>query len=342
MIKGPAALFLPLAAAAAAAWVWAPARPGLRPSRLLVWTALCLLLAAPWYLLIMTHSTAAASADVTREMDALLRQSGHPGPFYFYLYTLPAMLLPWGLLIPFALIVSWKTARRRAGVRLLLAWFFSSLLLMSLVRSKQSHYATLLLPPAALLIGVFLDAALRSARRYQAFKTGLTIAAVTLLVASAAAAARFIPTPWSYAAALAALAAIPVVLRLKAERRPAADIAAIAAGTAIVSWAYATGLGEWFEPARATKDAAAAVISLRGPQTRVYLAGRKLNTMQYYTDGPIQRVGTLREGLDKAAEGDIILLAQDRANPVALSPDTNRPPLRVYRARNVAIELYVK
>jgi 4-amino-4-deoxy-L-arabinose transferase-like glycosyltransferase len=79
----------------------------------------------------------------------------HPEPLWYYLTNWPGMMAPWGLLAPFALWALWKRRRHR-GVAFLFAWFVAGLVLLSLITTKQRHYALILLPPTALAVGWWL------------------------------------------------------------------------------------------------------------------------------------------------------------------------------------------
>lgn len=156
MTKGPAALVLPLLAAilysattpqARTAWrSWAPC------GALLFFLALTL----PWYLLILGEST--GTNQVRDELQRAATLSEHPGPWYYYLYTLFHAQAPWSLALPAALAGAWRW-RQRPLLRFALAWLASSFLVLSLMDSKQIHYALLLIPPASLLAGNLLGSA---------------------------------------------------------------------------------------------------------------------------------------------------------------------------------------
>ena len=65
-------------------------------------------------------------------------------------------MVPAGLLAPFAIYPMWKRRRHR-GVAYLLAWFVAGFVLLSLITTKQRHYALILLPPTALAAGWLLS-----------------------------------------------------------------------------------------------------------------------------------------------------------------------------------------
>jgi 4-amino-4-deoxy-L-arabinose transferase-like glycosyltransferase len=284
LIKGPAAVVLPLAALTSFLACSPASRVSFRPWRLAGWIAVVAVLATPWYLLVYFSpaSQTAASADIGYELGALLKNSSHRGNPAFYLYTLPLAMLPWGLLLPLSLIALWPLAKRHAAIRFLLAWLLSSMVVMSVVQSKQIHYSTLLLAPAALLIGVHL----RTLHRPRL----ITASCLALLV---------------------------------------------------LSGLYAWRLHEVTEPSRIVKTFAAQTTRCLTANSNVYLAGRRLNAMQYYLDRRIARIKNFDEGWQTARTGDAIILASDPKNPLT-APSSGQAPVLVMQNHKVAMRLYIK
>lgn len=137
---------------------------------------------APWYLYIAQWQQGADQV-LSREVAALLGQTQHPGSILYYFYTLPLGLLPWGLLLyPAAGWSLRKGCRTEAhpGTCFIACWFWGSLLLLSLLPSKQAHYALLLLPPAALLTARWLTHRFPAARAR--LQHGVPIGALLLLL----------------------------------------------------------------------------------------------------------------------------------------------------------------
>src|SRR5262249_19148398 len=76
---------------------------------------------------------------------------------FYYVYTLPAMLLPWGLWLPGAL---WSASHRRdrsAGERFALIAFVVTFALFTLSQSRRSYYILPIFPWAAMLIAAYWD-----------------------------------------------------------------------------------------------------------------------------------------------------------------------------------------
>lgn len=158
MTKGPAALAIPvLTLIAFPLFV-----PSCRGRKLWAHVSLALLVfllvAAPWYVLLMLRDTTqgAAQAAISSELQNTFVESAHGNSVFYYFVTLPRNMLPWGVLLPFAVGWGWVRARRHRGMKFLLCWFAVAFVALSLTTSKQEHYALLLLPQSALLTGWWL------------------------------------------------------------------------------------------------------------------------------------------------------------------------------------------
>lgn len=153
MAKGPAAIVLPLAAALLYTALAPSVRTAWRTGHAGGALMLALMLILPWYVAILNDAT--ALAQVRDEVKRAAVTSEHPGSVFYYTYTLLHAMLPWGLALPFALVHGWRQ-RHRPPIRFALAWLGSSFLVLSLMDSKQIHYALLMVPPGSLLVGHLL------------------------------------------------------------------------------------------------------------------------------------------------------------------------------------------
>ena len=154
LAKGPAA-FLPWVAFGLIRVTGAGAeRPPLRRKHVAGALSLAVMLAISWHLALWAFRGLSpfSPGQVTADLPATFTdQTAHRGSWYYYFYTLPKLLLPLGLALPWILWRSARTAREDAGVRFLLVWLGVVFLLMSLIPSKQEHYALQLLPACVLL-----------------------------------------------------------------------------------------------------------------------------------------------------------------------------------------------
>ena len=196
LTKGPAALAIPVLTLIA----FPAIVPSCRSRKLWVNVPLALLIfllvATPWYVLLMLvdSTQGAAEAAISSEIQNTFVKTAHGNPLYYYFIALPQNMLPWGLLLPFAVWLGWGRARRHRGMKFLLCWFAVAFIALSLTRSKQEHYALLLLPQAALLTGWWLGS--RFSKRpswVRAWASKYLPATVAVLMAVGSAAYLFIP-----------------------------------------------------------------------------------------------------------------------------------------------------
>jgi 4-amino-4-deoxy-L-arabinose transferase-like glycosyltransferase len=81
----------------------------------------------------------------------------HTASVFYYVYTLPAMLLPWGLWLPGALLSASVRRDRSAGERFALTAFCVTFALFTLSQSRRSYYILPIFPWCALLIAAYWD-----------------------------------------------------------------------------------------------------------------------------------------------------------------------------------------
>jgi len=153
LAKGPAALVLP-----PLAWLaFAATKPrrlrAFADARVIPGLLACIAIGAPWYLAIRKL----AEKQIAIELAATFAESHHPGPIVYYFYTLLHAMVPWSLLLPFAVWAFVRHGRHHGGLRFLLCWFATSFAALSLIDSKQIHYCTLLFPQSALILGWYAN-----------------------------------------------------------------------------------------------------------------------------------------------------------------------------------------
>src|SRR5688572_30726250 len=157
LAKGPLGALLPALAAGGyivAARDWQFLRRLASP---LAW-ALFVLVAAPWYVLVI-RAEGRAFVDIFFLDHNLQRLTStihrHPGPFVYYLPVLVAGLFPWsGLLVPALAVVRPGTSRADLFV---LSWLALPLVFFSLAGSKLPGYILPCLPPLAIWMGRAAD-----------------------------------------------------------------------------------------------------------------------------------------------------------------------------------------
>jgi 4-amino-4-deoxy-L-arabinose transferase-like glycosyltransferase len=159
LTKGPAAVAMPLCALFLFAVGIEEGRKNFNWWGCLLLLAVTVLVGGPWYykIYLFTQALGSEATQLNQELSDTFAKTKHPGTMAYYLYTLPRMMIPVGLLLPFAVYGFFSKKERTTQRLFVAAWFISSFLLLSLVASKQAHYAILLLPVSSLLIGRWLD-----------------------------------------------------------------------------------------------------------------------------------------------------------------------------------------
>lgn len=349
MIKGPASVVMP-AAALALYGLTSPRRArffeaGPVQTLLGILTALvaCAAIAAPWYIAV----AARVSAQAGDELNRLLGESAHKGPFIYYLYTLPARMGLWAPILPVALYAAFRRWRGHRGFRMVLCWFVSSFVILSTLSSKQAHYALLLFPPAALLVGWALHRAFASPRaRFARYVRGCLALLCTLpMLGVAAWGASFfldLPAAWTNAR----MAVLPLVLvtallgivGLLGRRTPLAPVFCIALSMAVGSSAYAVSLARHFDGDGALADAIDGHREAIRHAPRFLVAGAGSSTVAWHAHRAIEVV-TNDPGLawSAAGPGDVLLVTARKRRTVDVSRVTSAPLVSLRRLDTTVI-----
>ncbi len=204
LAKGPLGALLPALAAGGyvlAARDWRFLRRLASP---IAW-ALFVLVAAPWYVLVIRAEGRAfvdtffLDHNLHRFTSAIHR---HPGPFVYYVPVLLAGLFPWsGLLVPALAMVRPRANRADLFV---LSWLALPLLFFSLAGSKLPGYVLPCLPPLALWIGRAADRMVKGGAVTGVRAAGLlTVILAALIGAAPIVAARAGEPAWPLLAPIA-------------------------------------------------------------------------------------------------------------------------------------------
>ena len=169
LIKGPIGILIPCLAVLATFLV--PGRPAPRSRHLLWGGLLTILIVGAW----LVPACLQGGAEYTNTI--LFRQSvgrmvtswSHQQAWFYHLTRLPIFLFPWIVFLPWAIVHLWKKRDNETdgASRRLILWYGLGLLVFSFVSGKRGRYMLPFLPPLAIVLGVFLDDALR------AFRSGL-------------------------------------------------------------------------------------------------------------------------------------------------------------------------
>lgn len=157
LTKGPIGFAIPLTTAVVYSLL-ARDRRGLAG---LLWPgglALCLAIAAPWFVMVsMRNADFAHAFFVEENLQRFFTGGGYErqGPLWYYLAVVSLGFLPWTFALPaarnFRRCVQ-ETPRARSARLFLVAATLGPLLLLTAAQSKLAYYALPLLPPLALLV----------------------------------------------------------------------------------------------------------------------------------------------------------------------------------------------
>jgi len=163
LAKGPIGYLLPLLVIGSA---WLVGRDPALP-RLLRFRAATLLLLVPllWYVPAWIEGGQPFldklfwKENVYRVLDAEGAHTGHVEPFYYYGPAFLGGLAPWSLLLPALAADLWRRRKRLRAEPdwFLLVWIAATIGFYSLAGSKRAVYLLPAYPPAALLLGAWID-----------------------------------------------------------------------------------------------------------------------------------------------------------------------------------------
>lgn len=344
LAKGPAGIAIPLAAVLAFGLSGRAERARLRDWRLALAVACFALIAAPWYAAVVLAGPTHASADaaIGSELSETMLGMDHGGGPLYYVYQLPAALMPWGALVPLGAWALWR-ARHHRGIRFLLGWNATAFAILTLVGNKQIHYTLLLVPQGALAVGLFLGSAeARAASWRRAWARGYVQA---LLAAGAAAGVALMAAPMvrdglprlGLVGAGAAMLAVSV-RGLTVRRLPGRIVAvwaAVAVGTAayevvIAPACIGDGVIADFSREARTRIARDASVLLPG---RLHAA-----TVEFYLHRPVSVASNLAACRERARPGDAVVVVEDRKHERGAPPGL---PALEMRKRDVRCRLFV-
>jgi len=282
--KGLLAVVLPGAAIGLTEAIGGELRPRtvgarMRALRVPLGVAVVAAVALPWHLAATLRNPGFLWDYVVNQhllafFDAKLPRDSIPDSLAFFWAMFFVRTLPWGLLLPAALIHGWRARDHRAERRLVFAWIASVLVVFSLASGRLEHYSLPALPAVALLVGdLVAEVAAGRARMSQLWLVAPPAAVAGLaLVLSAREPAALIraldpalagygldrlvgPTTLTLAAGLGAFALLVAVRRARSAVVVGAATAAVLFGFAEIARERVEPLFSWRPFARAIEDA---------------------------------------------------------------------------------------
>ncbi len=156
-LKGPAGFVLPFLSFLCVLLVlreFKEIKKWLNPISLLI----CLILSSLWYAMAALRESGLAAGVFKNELEiAFVKGIDHPGPFYYYFYTLFKCFAPWTVFMYWGAGFAFFKKEKNQALVFTLVWLVVSFILLSVNPNKQPHYSLLLLPPMALVTGWFAD-----------------------------------------------------------------------------------------------------------------------------------------------------------------------------------------
>ena len=190
LTKGPVGLLIPAGAYAAARFAAGESRL-LKKSHWAWGPLIALSLPALW--LGMAWWTGAPDGYLrellfSQNLERAAGELGHRQPFYYFLNTAPADLLPWTLALPAAALILFRDPNRRLLLRRLGGWIGFIVVFFSLSASKRNIYILGLFPAVAILVGAAWPDLDTAQFRWARFARGtflllLSVAGPALLIA---------------------------------------------------------------------------------------------------------------------------------------------------------------
>jgi 4-amino-4-deoxy-L-arabinose transferase-like glycosyltransferase len=254
----------------------------------------------------------------------------HTDTVFYYVYTLPAMLLPWGLWLPGALLSAARRDRSE-GERFGLVAFAVTFALFTVSQSRRSYYILPIFPWAAVLISAYWDrlAAAREALGdstqrervlglwpaaavgFAMCAAGIVLVAGTLLPGELRELTSAVPA--APLVGLAALGGGAWLLRALRRGELRAATAALAAAAWLGSAVYATSLSAALDGNRVERSFAEEVKSRFPRRPIVYFGSIGLDLLWYLGAGPIAGSPEQVEQLLGASESGELLVVCGKA-----------------------------
>jgi hypothetical protein len=185
LTKGPIGIFFPIAVVAIFIRLSRKSRFALRPAAGIL---LFSLIALPWYAVEtwITNGEFLESFLGRHNVQRYLAvNSGHEGPWYYYLIVILAGFFPWSAFLPASIHSAWKERQEDLPLFALI-WIAAVLVFFSLAQTKLPNYIAPLFPPMSLLVGWWFDRHVLNEFPRGARAPALCAAAASLVVAAGA------------------------------------------------------------------------------------------------------------------------------------------------------------
>ena len=142
---------------------------------------LAFVLVSVWLSLVIVKGEFAYLKDILSKqiIGRTFNSWSHKEPFYFYLVLFPLAFLPWSVFLPRTLFCH---SLKKEPMSLLLIWFLSGFIVISIISGKLFIYLLPLIPPAALIVGKFFGDILQDRMRVSLRIEGYVCSVFLLLI----------------------------------------------------------------------------------------------------------------------------------------------------------------
>jgi 4-amino-4-deoxy-L-arabinose transferase-like glycosyltransferase/membrane-associated phospholipid phosphatase len=192
LTKGPIGIIFPASIVLIFLWFSGGGREGMRRLRPRAGVALFLSLTLPWYVA-ASWTTKGEFLRVFLVHHNVMRylsvNSGHDGPWYYYLLIVALGFLPWTAFLPASLRSAWRHkivtsqgGRERNLPIFLLLWIFGVLLFFSFSHTKLPNYIAPLFPALSLLVGWWWDRVLSGQEEEKSIRFSAILGGVAALI----------------------------------------------------------------------------------------------------------------------------------------------------------------
>lgn len=224
---------------------------------------------------------------------------------FFYIYIMPAILLPW---TPWAVrgIIDAKKQGLWQSLpwRFFFAWMAAGFLILTASAFKAKHYSIPLLPPLSIVTAWFLEreAFVRQRSRPNPWP-GVILIALGGVIALVVVGWKY-PALWTRVAIMTALLAPLFALALWSDstKRPVATLTCLFAAFWVVGVGVQTFFIQEFDSFRVQTDLARQANALTPPETPIDVVGLPENQVTYYLRFPLARFDDMKAFVASAQE----------------------------------------
>lgn len=264
----------------------------------------------------------------------------HKKPWYYFIEQLPALFLPWSILLLAGIPKIFRSVREgNKSVRVYLVWFVSVFLFFSLMSGKRGRYLLPLFPAISLLAAHVAERLGRDGKRSisLAIMAGLSGLVILLIFIFPVVVVLFPEKHWvfslfqidfssrplqmMYIFGIAGIACIWLAMRYRREGRARFSVQAIALSLLFVMGAVHVFYLPAIDQVKSVKSASRVVASLLPPDGRVaFYPSRYNNGWNFYLKKPHIPVLSHKDLANAAAAWDVVIAEKRNVKDVTALP----------------------